>query len=48
MAEVSGLAVDLQDTPREVHEITFEDGWILHSSGSEGPIVNATVAQEAK
>ena len=33
MAEVSGLAVDLQDTPREVHEIAFEDGWILHSSG---------------
>jgi len=48
MAEVSGLAVDLQDTPREVHEIAFEDGWILHSSGSERPIVNATVAQEAK
>jgi hypothetical protein len=45
---VGGLVVDLQDTPREVHEIAFEDGWIPHSSGSERPIVNATVAQEVK
>jgi hypothetical protein len=48
MATLSGLVIDLQDTPREVQEIAFEDGWIPHSSGSERPIVNATVAEEAK
>jgi hypothetical protein len=28
MAEVNGLLVDLRDMPREVQEISFEDGLI--------------------
>jgi len=44
MAEVNGLLVDLRHMPRDVQEI---EGLIPYPSGSEGPIVNATVAEGA-
>jgi hypothetical protein len=39
MAEVNGLLVDLRHMPRDLQDS-------LHPSGSEGPILNATVAEE--